>query len=249
VTDFDIKYCGKCDTTKFTDEFNNSVTTKDGKQTCCRSCSKAYNKANKVKIAAKRKEYYADNSASLLKNQKEYYQNNREKRLDYARKTYTKNALVLTHDRAVELLKYEPSTGSLTWISSGKEAGTMAGNGYKIVTVDTNKYMLHRVIWLIQHGEFPENIDHINGDRIDNRLVNLRSVSTQENLKNRKIGSANTSGIMGVQWDKARNAWNVYIGLNKKNTYIGRFNNIFDAAAARKAAEIEHGFHPNHGRI
>lgn len=80
-------------------------------------------------------------------------------------------------------------------------------------------------------------IDHINGDKTDNRKCNLRFVSFQENCFNKKLISSNVSGITGVIWDTYRNKWKATIGYNYKTINLGRFDNKKDAIAARKAAE------------
>ena len=162
----------------------------------------------------------------------------------------------LTADIARQLLTYNHESGIARWTGegksrkavAGKEAGTIARNGYPTIGLLGKKYRLHRIVWLITHGEWPEEIDHINGIRTDNRLCNLRSVTRRDNLRNRRIGSANTSGVMGVYWEKDRNKWNAQIARNMKSNHLGRFDNLFDAVCARKSAEIEYGFHPNHGR-
>ncbi len=168
-----------------------------------------------------------------------------------------------------KLLRYEPETGKLfwnhrpldmfkkkqTWAAwntrwAGKEAftstnlhGYRQGNIFKCVT------RAHRVIWAIVTGRWPsEQIDHINGIRTDNRLQNLREVSGSENSKNKCQRSNNTSGVTGVSWSRDKQKWLADIRVNRKQIYIGRFDNFEDAVAARKAAEAKYGFHENHGR-
>jgi hypothetical protein len=98
-------------------------------------------------------------------------------------------------------------------------------------------------------GCWPENdIDHINGDRSDNRIENMRAVTRQENLKNTKRRCDNASGVIGVYQRKDTGRWCSYVNSNGKRINLGCFNNKTDAIAVRKAAETEHGFHSNHGR-
>lgn len=98
-------------------------------------------------------------------------------------------------------------------------------------------------------GEWPEFVDHINGDRTDNKIENLRSCSRLENSVNRAVASHNKSGVLGVHYDKSRGKWAAEIKVNKKKVYLGRFDSIDEAKTARKIAEVKYGFHPNHGRI
>lgn len=168
-----------------------------------------------------------------------------------------------------EILDYDPETGALTWRYRTKEmcsdnrtrhswntnyAGKPALNaaqarGYLRGTINGKGCLAHRVIWALVHGEWPSaQIDHINGDKRDNRLVNLRSVSPAENQKNMKRSSRNTSGVTGVSWSSRATAWQVHIKSGGKNMFLGHFRNFDEAVAARKTAEAEHGFHKNHGR-
>jgi hypothetical protein len=110
-------------------------------------------------------------------------------------------------------------------------------------------YLAHRVIWAMQTGAWPEaQIDHISGVRHDNRWLNLRSVTRAENQKNMQVRSDNTSGYSGIGWSERTRKWRTRIFVDGKEHHIGDFHDINDAIAARKAAEAEHGFHPNHGR-
>lgn len=133
---------------------------------------------------------------------------------------------------------------------ANKEAFTVADNhGYKCASIDGKKYKAHRVIWAIVHGKWPDgDIDHINGVTSDNRLSNLRMVTHRENMKNKKTPPNNTSGAMGVYWFKKYQNWCVKIGVKGKVLHVGYFDEFADAVAARKDAEVQHGFHRNHGR-
>lgn len=131
---------------------------------------------------------------------------------------------------------------------AGKEAFTWFSNTYLSGSVLGIKYKKHRIIWKMHYKSDPTEIDHINGIRTDNRIVNLREVNSSDNKKNRAISSNNTSGQMGVIWDQERNKWQVRIESKGIIYRYGRYKNFEDAVAARKKAEIEHGFHQNHGR-
>ena len=130
---------------------------------------------------------------------------------------------------------------------AGTEVGSNKGpDGYFRVGVGTRKMLVHRVIYRMMTGQEPQLIDHIDGDRANNRISNLRSVNPTESVKNRRVAKNNTSGAIGVQRHNGK--WRVRIQANRTNIELGYFDTFDEAVAARKAAEIEHAFHPNHGR-
>lgn len=161
----------------------------------------------------------------------------------------------LTQERLKELLNYEPETGVFTWrvgrgsAKKGEVAGNLHTKGYVHISVDGEVYKAHRLAWLYLHGSFPQNqIDHINGVRRDNRLSNLRCVSNAENGRNRKKQCTNTSGLNGVCFDKSSGKLMARIVVEGKRIYLGCFDNMLDAAVARKSAELKYDYHCNHGR-
>lgn len=167
----------------------------------------------------------------------------------------------VTAERAKEALDYDPETGILTWrvtLNQHAREGTSAGskrnydkNGdlqYVCVGLDGKKYTAHRLAWLINYGRWPVgDIDHINGDGLDNRLANLREVPRFQNLRNASRQRNNTSGVTGVYWETQSKQWHAQIKSHGKVKFLGRFNTLDEATAARKKAEAEFGFHPNHG--
>lgn len=178
----------------------------------------------------------------------------------------------LTQEIVRELIDYDPATGICRWKYrdvkwfkggrkkpeydqkhwNGKYNGIAVGwknpSGYFTVTLFGKYHLLHRIIWLYMVGELPNIIDHIDGDPSNNKWDNLRSVDSRDNMRNRKMSANNTSGIMGVVWDKTRGKWRSAISVKRKNVHLGRFACIAHAVRARKEAEIKYGFHPNHGR-
>jgi hypothetical protein len=162
----------------------------------------------------------------------------------------------MTYEQAISVLEYDPLTGVLTWkISRPKcKAGAVVGN---VMTTGAGKkylqfmalgtmYLAHRVIVLIMTGSFPDcEVDHIDGNGLNNAWSNLRMVSRLDNTRNQRRGRNNTSGCRGVR--KSHTKWEAYILNNRQTIRLGRFDDKQDAIAARKKAEVEFGFHPNHG--
>ncbi len=134
---------------------------------------------------------------------------------------------------------------------AGKEAFTTDnGYGYRYGSILNRYYRAHRVIWAMITGAWPpEEIDHVNGIRDDNRIENLRAVTRAENMRNAAFRSNNTSGAMGVSWHKRYEKWLSRIKVDGKQIHLGSFDDKDEAIAARAAAEIEYGFHENHGRM
>jgi len=99
------------------------------------------------------------------------------------------------------------------------------------------------------HGSFPENqIDHINGDKSNNALCNIRKATSSENSKNVPVSKRNKLGIMGIRWDERRNYWQARITSNGVELHLGTTKCFFSACCMRKSAELKYGFHFNHGR-
>ncbi len=161
----------------------------------------------------------------------------------------------MDYDEAIRLFEYNPTTGELirrVTMSSRAQAGDVAGNdcghGYLKVSVNYKQHYVHRVIWLMVHGEWPGEIDHIDHDRGNNKLSNLRVVSRLENSRNSSMKSTNKSGVNGVSWAKKANKWHATIWDKGKMFHLGYFGNLADAAQVRYDAEQIFGYHPTHGR-
>lgn len=138
----------------------------------------------------------------------------------------------------------------LRWNSrySGKEAFRINANGYRTGMIFRSMYTAHRIAWCLYYRSWPEKfIDHINGDRSDNRIINLREVTKSENSRNAKISKANKSGATGVS--KTQNGkFRSYISNSEgKIIQIGTFEKFEDACFARKKAEKIYNYHPSHG--
>lgn len=168
-----------------------------------------------------------------------------------------------------ECFRYDADTGIMHWKErpvhhfpsereqkglnkryAGKVAGVISTYGYLTSNLLGRRVMIHRAAWIMTHGDIGMfQIDHINGIRTDNRIKNLRVVDNQENHKNMKLFSTNTSGVPGVSWDKRTRRWRVQIRHCGKWIYLGRFECFQDAVVARSVANEKYGFHQNHGRL
>lgn len=167
------------------------------------------------------------------------------------------------------LLAYNPDTGVLTWLPRpvaafkseassrrwhsnfcGKPALTASNSdGYRIGGIMGRLYRAHRVAWALAHGAWPEGeIDHINGDRADNRLANLRDVSRAKNQRNAKMQVNNTSGVNGVGWMASHNKWRADMKIDGAYKFLGLFDTKEAAATARAAANDRYGFTERHGK-
>lgn len=161
-------------------------------------------------------------------------------------------ATMLTLEEARQILSYDPATGKLTWIvnrSRKVRAGANAGavsHGYVRIKVDGKPYAAHRVAWLLTTGRWPAaQIDHINGDRSDNRLVNLREATNSENHQNLPVLVTNKSGYTGVSWNKARCKWQAFIVKDGRSIYLGLFDNEIQASRSYLDAKRQlHTFNP-----
>lgn len=143
---------------------------------------------------------------------------------------------------------YDADGGVLINKNTLANVGHKKRNGYLRVDIAGKTYAVHRVCWFLYYGSWPEgDIDHINHDRKDNRLSNLRVVSRTENMKNATKSKANSSGHTGVTWCKQQSQWAAQVCVAGKNKKIGRFDSLEEAVLARNKANIDLGFHPNHG--
>lgn len=161
--------------------------------------------------------------------------------------------LTVSAQRVRDLFDYERQTGRLIWrqnkwpARAGNPAGAVSKDGYVIVGVDMRTYPAHRLIWLHVHGEWPkQQIDHIDGDRANNRLENLRDVNASMNMQNlRNSKRRNKScGLMGVSFSKNAGRWMAAIKIGSKNKYLGYFDTPEKAHAVylAKKREVHEGF-------
>ncbi len=176
-------------------------------------------------------------------------------------------------DELRSLFRYDPETGDIFWAArdksmticgrpvnttrlnawnsrlAGKETHRTLRHGYRTICLDSKGYQAHRLVYALYHGYWPDkDIDHINGNRADNRIENLRDVSRSTNSKNGRRRRNNTSGIMGVDWRPSAQKWRARICDGGVGVHLGYFDNLADAVDARKRAAAERGFSETHGR-
>lgn len=166
---------------------------------------------------------------------------------------------MLNQKQLKDILRYCPETGVFTWkiaiakkINAGDIAGYMRknhnGTSYLVISINYKKYSAHRLAVLYMTGKFPiEQTDHRDGNGLNNRWLNLKCASQDENMKNLPLRSDNISGVCGVSFDKQANKWASYISVSKKVKKLGRFIDKWDAICVRKSAERRYGYHENHG--
>lgn len=150
---------------------------------------------------------------------------------------------------------YDPETGLLIrkcnsgTAKTGDVAGNLHSTGYIEVRVFGKLFKAHRIIWMMEFGDWPSGeIDHVNGVRNDNRIKNLRDVSTAENMRNKRLYSNGRTGVHGVGFYNGQ--WSALIKeMPNTQRCIGKFDNLFDAVCARRSAELKLGYHENHGRL
>lgn len=161
---------------------------------------------------------------------------------------------MITQERLNQLLEYNQNTGIFTRKTSrgGRLKGEVVGfkdvRGYISMSIDNKLYYAHRLAWMCVFGVFPpDEIDHINHDRSDNRITNLRKATHIENGKNKAMIITNKTGITGVRKTQTGLKWKAEISVKAKTKHLGCYFDKFEAICARKSAEIKYGYHENHG--
>ena len=128
----------------------------------------------------------------------------------------------------------------MRWVD--KPAGSIHKTGYRHITWMGKVHKAHRLIFMLHHGYLPPEVDHINGDRQDNRIDNLRAANRSENQCNRPALASNTSGYPGVSWHKKSKAWCVRVMKNGKTVVQQYFKDLELAGLfAAEARDIYHG--------
>jgi len=202
---------------------------------------------------------------TLEQGARELWRPSRDEQMAY-RSLYMRNErLSLTSAYLRSRLHYNPETGVFTWLSvagndaatksrNAKFAGKVAGNktqhGYWRVYIDRIPCQAHCLAWLYVHGEWPTtDIDHIDRDRLNNRIANLRLATRAQNNANASVRKSSLSQIKGVSWDKQKGKWSARIKFGNRQTHIGYFSTKNDAATAYLAvAKIVFGEFATDGR-
>ena len=153
---------------------------------------------------------------------------------------------MISQERLQELCSYDES-GKLirkvqtsNFIKIGDEVGNKTKSGYLECSMDTQRYYVHRLIFLYHHGYMPRLIDHINNDRSDNRIDNLRDASDGLNAFSKRRNKHNRSGKTGVSFVIKRKEWVASLNKDGKRVFHGYFKKFQDAVDARREAELEH---------
>lgn len=158
--------------------------------------------------------------------------------------------------RLREFLKYDPETGKICWLvkrtnnataNVGDEAGGVDENGYRRIMFDGKKYRAHRLAFVFMGLPMPAQVDHINGNRADNRWCNLRAADALINARNAKRREGSATAVTGVGYSKQHNKWKVRINNCGVTEYLGLFSDRTAAIAARMARQRELGYSDRHG--
>lgn len=150
--------------------------------------------------------------------------------------------------RLREVLDCDPSSGRITWrtkycqkIVVGADAGVIDRHGYRIICVDGLKYFAHRIVWAFTHDDWPPSeLDHIDGNPLNNSISNLRVAERAQNLRNQGLRKCNVSGHKGVSWNKTYNKWQARIQVDKKQLWLGLYDSVDEAAEQYKKAALKH---------
>ncbi len=167
----------------------------------------------------------------------------------------------LTRKELLVYVTYDPATGDMVRIMTRKgcrrgeirecNAPVIGTNnrGYRWLKLFGYMYLVHRLAFLVMTGKHPTGeIDHINGDRLDNKWENLREVDALSNSRNQGIRKDCTSGVRGVDYSRDVRKWKARISHHGVRYSLGYFEKFEDAVAARRKAEIDYGYHENHAR-
>jgi hypothetical protein len=129
----------------------------------------------------------------------------------------------------IDDIRYDPDTGFMWWKKTGKgrkvdtPIGTVGSQGYRNVTLAGKQYKAHHVVWFIHHGFWPEELDHINRDKDDNRIENLRLADRSLQNHNRAMPPP-SSGMVGANWNKRKQKYKSAIRVGGLNKHLGYFN-------------------------
>jgi hypothetical protein len=142
---------------------------------------------------------------------------------------------VLSYDESTGIFKRKKDYGN---IKAGSVAGGSHTRGYLVISIFNRKYFAHRLAWFFKHGVFPDGqIDHIDRNKLNNRIDNLRVVTNAENQHNQGIKSNNTSGFQGVTWSAQKKKWHARITIDGRQKHLGFFDSPEAAAEVYRIAK------------
>lgn len=145
---------------------------------------------------------------------------------------------------------YDPSTGHFIRRGQAKQSGRIATKGYRQIALQGTRYMAHRLAWLYVYGEFPkQQIDHINQNKDDNRIANLREVTVKQNAENVTVWGQSSSGRRGVYWIERLGKWQADIKHNGKTIHLGTYESLIEAVSARIRGEQKYFTHTPHSAL
>jgi len=166
---------------------------------------------------------------------------------------------MISQNELKEIIHYDPETGIFSYAkdyisengykrNKGDVIKSKVGEGYLGVSIFGKQYRLHHLAFLYMLGYMPKEVDHDDGVRFNNKWENLKDCTRSENMKNRKISSYNSTGIIGVHLRKDTLQYSSTITVNGKIIRLGCYPTKNEAAKVRKEAELKYGFNKNHGR-
>lgn len=166
----------------------------------------------------------------------------------------------ITQDKLKSYVEYDPNNGQFTWkerrgsVSKGSKAGCKRYDGYLMIRLDKKLYYAHRLAFLYMTGEWPKDqVGHSKGDRSDNRWSKLSEVTNQENAKDMRMKTSNTSGVCGVYkarpYADGRVKWAAQIKVACKTISLYKGSSFECACLARLAGEVRYGYHKDHGKV
>ena len=143
------------------------------------------------------------------------------------------------------LFDYDESEGKLKWKNhysrsdrNGQYAGSINGKGYYCVTINNKSFRVHRLIWLYHNDYLPDIIDHKDGNKLNNRIENLREATIQQNSSN-KSGLGSNTGFKGVRWVQSRKKYKAQITHDGVYYYLGLFSNLEEAVEVHRKKNLE----------
>jgi hypothetical protein len=153
----------------------------------------------------------------------------------------------MTLDQITISTLFEDKEGVLYWRKTGKKAGTLHRTGYIQICVDKKLHNAHRLMFMLHCGWVPELIDHVDGNRANNKIDNLRAATWSQNLQNMKLRPTNKSGCKNVSWSNSRQKWAVQLSIGGRPTNLGRFDDLELAdLVATEARNKYHGAFARH---